>query len=301
MTCVFREQTRKCCLVTGLHLFLITLCLPLGHFLLQSSRTLLQRLVLFNITLLLSSLVILWVPRNYRMEPPGYFDDRMLCNMALKQRHKSGWNGEKWNNDGLNTDREMAQSSKCETTVFEIQTMDMCTPPPPLREPLLSGRLTYVIYIVGVSPVAVTANFTFSFEDRFPQSSVFVIILSLTPVHTLFVYVQYPSGSGWWCSSADGLVRWFKTVLSGCWRQVTIKKLKRPCQCKVLTSHTAFKQWHKTDENGDRLHKDGLNIVRDMVYSSRCKTTVFEIQTRNIHDSNPPPPLFPAPPRDPRW
>ena len=110
----------------------------------------------------------------------------------------------------------MAQSSKCETTVFEIQTMDMCTPPPPLREPLLSGRLTYVIYIVGVSPVAVTANFTFSFEDRFPQSSVFVIILSPTPVHTLFVYVQYPSGSGWWCSSADGLVRWFKTVLSGC-------------------------------------------------------------------------------------
>ena len=96
MTCVFREQTRKCCLVTGLHLFLITLCLPLGHFLLQSSRTLLQRLVLFNITLLLSSLVILWVPRNYRMEPAGYFDDRMLCNMALKQRHKSGWNGEKW-------------------------------------------------------------------------------------------------------------------------------------------------------------------------------------------------------------
>lgn len=124
----------------------------------------------------------------------------------------------------------------------------------------------------------------------------FVIILSLTPVHTLFVYVQYPSGSGWWCSSADGLVRWFKTVLSGCWRQVTIKKLKRPCQCKVLTSHTAFKQWHKTDENGDRLHKDGLNIVRDMVYSSKCKTTVFEIQTRNIHDSNPPPPV----PRTPK-
>ena len=118
----------------------------------------------------------------------------------------------------------------------------------------------------------------------------FVIILSLTPVHTLFVYVQYPSGSGWWCSSADGLVRWFKTVLSGCWRQVRIKKLKRPCQCKVLTSHTAFKQWHKTDENGDRLHKDGLNIVRAMVYSSKCKTMVFEIQTRNIHDSTPPPP-----------
>lgn len=25
-----------------------------------------------------------------------------------------------------------------------------------------------------------------------------------------------------------------------------------------------------------------------MVYSSKCKATVFEIQTRNIHDSHPP-------------
>lgn len=139
----------------------------------------------------------------------------------------------------------------------------MCTPPPlphreplPLREPLLSGCLTNVIYIVGVSPVAVTSKFQpshctevwYSRQVSTELSEVCTIILSLTPVHTLFVYVQYPSGSGWWCSSADGLVRWFKTVLSGCWRQVRIKKLMRPCQGKVLPGDMALKQWHKTDE-----------------------------------------------------
>ena len=51
----------------------------------------------------------------------------------------------------------------------------------------------------------------------------------------------------------------------------------------------ALKQRHKTDEMVTEKHKDGLNIDRDMVYSSKWETTVFEIQTRNIH--NPPTPL----------
>ena len=47
----------------------------------------------------------------------------------MKQWHKTGWNGEKWHNDGLNTDMDMALSSKCETPIFEIQTSDMRNPP----------------------------------------------------------------------------------------------------------------------------------------------------------------------------
>ena len=38
---------------------------------------------------------------------------------------------EKATNDGLNTDRDMAYSSKCKMTIFKIQTRDICTPPPP--------------------------------------------------------------------------------------------------------------------------------------------------------------------------
>ena len=44
--------------------------------------------------------------------------------------HKTGWNGNKWHKDGLHTDSNMAYSSKGETTVFEIQTRDICTPTP---------------------------------------------------------------------------------------------------------------------------------------------------------------------------
>ena len=54
----------------------------------------------------------------------------------------------------------------------------------------------------------------------------------------------------------------------------------------------ALKPLHKTDENnGDKQHKNGLNTDRDMANSSNCKTTVFEIQTREI--PTPPPPRGP--------
>ena len=48
--------------------------------------------------------------------------------MALKQWHKTRWNGDKEHKDGLNTNRNMAYS-KCQTTIiFEIQTRDIRTP-----------------------------------------------------------------------------------------------------------------------------------------------------------------------------
>ena len=47
--------------------------------------------------------------------------------MALKQRHKTRWKGGKQHKVGLNTDRDMACSSKRETNVFEIQTKDIRT------------------------------------------------------------------------------------------------------------------------------------------------------------------------------
>ena len=52
-------------------------------------------------------------------------------NMSLKQQHKSrqNYNGDKRHKDTQsNTDRDMAYSSKQETTVFEIQTRDIITP-----------------------------------------------------------------------------------------------------------------------------------------------------------------------------
>ena len=33
-----------------------------------------------------------------------------------------------------------------------------------------------------------------------------------------------------------------------------------------------------------RQHKDGLNINRDMAFSSKCETPIFEFQTRDILD-----------------
>ena len=52
-------------------------------------------------------------------------------NMSLKQQHKSrqNYNGDKRHKDAQSsTDRDMAYSSKQETTVFEIQTRDIITP-----------------------------------------------------------------------------------------------------------------------------------------------------------------------------
>ena len=43
----------------------------------------------------------------------------------------------------------------------------------------------------------------------------------------------------------------------------------RPCQGEVLTCDMALKQRHKTDEMVTEKHKDGLNIDRDIVYSSK--------------------------------
>ena len=46
---------------------------------------------------------------------------------------------EKATNDGLNTDKDMAYSSKCKMTIFQIQTRDICTPPPLPQEDLFTG------------------------------------------------------------------------------------------------------------------------------------------------------------------
>ena len=53
-----------------------------------------------------------------------------LCtgNMVMKQQHKTRYNGDKQHKDGLNADRDMTNSSKCETTVFEIYTRDIHFP-----------------------------------------------------------------------------------------------------------------------------------------------------------------------------
>ena len=40
----------------------------------------------------------------------------------------------------------------------------------------------------------------------------------------------------------------------------------------------------------NKQHKDGLNTDRDMVYSSKCETEVFEIQTGTYGYPPPPPP-----------
>ena len=44
----------------------------------------------------------------------------------------------------------------------------------------------------------------------------------------------------------------------------------------------ALKPWHKTRWNGHKRHKDELYIYRDMPFSSKRETTMFEIQTRDI-------------------
>ena len=51
---------------------------------------------------------------------------------------------EKATNDGLNTDRDMAYSSKCKMTIFQIQTRDICTPPP---SPKRTSSLAFAFHL----------------------------------------------------------------------------------------------------------------------------------------------------------
>ena len=48
--------------------------------------------------------------------------------MAIKPWHTTRWSSNKQHEDELNTDGDMAFSSKHETTVFEIQARDICNP-----------------------------------------------------------------------------------------------------------------------------------------------------------------------------
>ena len=61
--------------------------------------------------------------------------------MVLKRRHKTWWNGDIRHKDGLNTNSDMAFFLKHKTTIFEIQTRDICTPP---KKPLCQSR-TYIM------------------------------------------------------------------------------------------------------------------------------------------------------------
>ena len=60
--------------------------------------------------------------------------------MASKEWQKTRWNSNRWHKDGLNTNRDMAYSSTCEMTVFEMQTKGKYEPPPP-PPPNLRGSL----------------------------------------------------------------------------------------------------------------------------------------------------------------
>ena len=51
--------------------------------------------------------------------------------MGLKQWLKTRWNGDNRHKNELNTDKNMANSSKHKTTAFEIQTRDECSSPSP--------------------------------------------------------------------------------------------------------------------------------------------------------------------------
>ena len=73
---------------------------------------------------------------------------------------------------------------------------------------------------------------------------------------------------------------WFKKLMV----------VMRPCKGKILTLiNMGLKQRRKTISNGDKWHKDGLNTDMDIANSSKCKLTLFEIQTREIHAPPPPP------------
>ena len=51
--------------------------------------------------------------------------------MGWKWWLKTRWKGDSRHKNGLNTDKNMANSSKHNSTAFEIQTRDECNPPPP--------------------------------------------------------------------------------------------------------------------------------------------------------------------------
>ena len=82
-----------------------------------------QRNRVCNTILHMYYMLYLSFTRSSKGEIPTY-------NMSLKQQHKSrqNYNGDKRHKDAQsNTDRDMAYSSKQETTVFEIQTRDIIT------------------------------------------------------------------------------------------------------------------------------------------------------------------------------
>ena len=59
----------------------------------------------------------------------------------------------------------------------------------------------------------------------------------------------------------------------------------RSSKGEIPTNNMSLKQQHKSRQNynGDKRHKDAQsNTDRDMAYSSKQETTVFEIQTRDI-------------------
>ena len=61
--------------------------------------------------------------------------------------------------------------------------------------------------------------------------------------------------------------------------------ITRSSKGEIPTNNMSLKQQHKSRQNynGDKRHKDAQsNTDRDMAYSSKQKTTVFEIQTRDI-------------------
>ena len=67
--------------------------------------------------------------------------------MALK--HTTGWNVDKWHQDGLNTDRDMTNSLKHQSkvfNVFKIQIRDIHSPHPTPHPPHQGGLKDVIIY-----------------------------------------------------------------------------------------------------------------------------------------------------------
>ena len=62
----------------------------------------------------------------------------------VKHWHKTTWNGNKWHKDGLNTDRDIAYSSKHEATTLKSALSSPQPPPPPLPATSLRGPFQLV-------------------------------------------------------------------------------------------------------------------------------------------------------------
>ena len=69
--------------------------------------------------------------------------------MGLKQWLRTRWNGDIWHKNGLNTDKNTADSSKHKTTKIEIQARDDCTPPPPPWLQLRGSNLWLYLFKVA--------------------------------------------------------------------------------------------------------------------------------------------------------